>query len=173
MIERDGINVKYTHDEEALLGWLLAAREFAGIDSATLIRWLAPLRPYSYSASYHYYPEAPGAFFSDFQVARSYLRREDRTALICVDLWKPQETGRRLLEDHGFSCVICGARCAFEARGKLYQWDFERAVHDRQAVSAPALACRDCAIDLPAVFSPFITAKRHKQILARLFARAA
>ena len=90
--------------------------------------------------------------------------------MVQIALWDIQDTARRLVEKHGFRCLICGAKSTLADRGKLYP-PYEMIVHRRQTVWAPALACRECCIEIPAIMSPFIGDRARDKTIENLIDR--
>jgi hypothetical protein len=170
MIIREGINVKYTHDEEALLASWSEMREFAGVSPRRMIGWIAREQDFGWSASYWHVPDTD-FFRSTFTFW--YGQRQTPDA-IKVELWRAEEFTRHIFEKHGFACVACGAWTRFEARGKLY-WTLahhravEASVRRRMSIGSGPLICRECAIDLPMVL--IMDGRRSAKAIDRLLER--
>lgn len=162
-------SVRYTHDEEAMTTVWSEMREFAGVSVEQMTAWVEPERIFGWSKAYWHWPADD--VFAD---AATYIPEPYRTNADLVSLWRIDEFTRHVLETHGFSCVLCGARSEWEKRGKLYgAWDdpILEAVNHRQGLWAPPLVCRECAIDVPAILSPFIKDIPRKKAVNRLIER--
>lgn len=153
MIIRSGMNVRYSHDEEALIAALMEMREFAGVPQETLATWIHGLSTYCYSADYYArYDEEDGEWYG-FAPANQYLYVSDelRPQIKVVTLWKPEETARRLLEDHGFSCITCGVHADWQDK-PAHGWE-TLAVNHRSSRGVPVLTCPACTSFIRMVFA--------------------
>jgi hypothetical protein len=154
VIIREGINVRYSHDEEALLSHLIGLPEFSGVSLETLTEWVSQLRPYSYNKEY-YTIEEDGEFWSFSPTTHfQYVTAEVRARLVKVSLWNLDETEIGLLRQNGFSCLTCRKRTPWNDRptyplsGAL--WNI---VGHRASPPLPALVCPKCASFLAQIFS--------------------
>jgi hypothetical protein len=154
--------IKYTHDEEAMLAEFSTWREFQGVD---LLPTVVKLREFAYHKAYYHWPE-----LGEFRDAWTYGYRVDDSVLR-VSLWDIERTADRIVQECGFSCVICGARTSSDRQGRVSDQTLWGVVRNRQKVWGSTAVCRDCAIDIPMVFSPWLTPKWEKRIVDRLIER--
>lgn len=148
MIVREGINVQYSHDDEAMLAWLLSLREFAGVEPLQVWDWLKEAGKYWVCADYWVHQDdldeyGGGAAFQSVQQPL-WVPQSVREKLVKITLWKPQQTGRFLIEHHGYSCVVCGARCEWDSDYRPGR-PAELVTRGRQRIYARPLVCEPCA----------------------------
>lgn len=167
-------SIKYTHDEEAVIAAWRGMREFVGVPIEAMESWIERERMYSWNKDYWH---VPGTDWFRDQHTFLYGRTNE---VVSITLWKIGEFTQYILEEHGFSCVACGARTVWAGVGRLYRAAerapdeiIEELVRKRQTFHpARTLICRECAIDLPMVLLPFVTEHKRARAIERLIERA-
>ena len=169
MIVRTGMNVKYTHDEEALTAELLSWREFRGVGAAELETWMKPLRPWAYWKEFWYDPQYDEVLRPTTEWI--YCTAEIRAVLTKVRLWKVQDTARELITENGFCCPACGSRTRVEEIPSIGWGDLAEVVRGRQSLDFRPLICQGCAYDLNDLMNVRVRPSRYKVVANNLIDR--
>ena len=88
-----------------------------------------------------------------------------------VEMWNAETYIQEIIHRRGFCCLICGARTAFEKRGRMYDITIEAAVWRRQTIFAPTLICMLCAIEVPALTGAWLPDRKRQAVADALVQR--
>lgn len=148
MIIRAGKNVRYTHDTGAAVASLRKARELGHLTHGELAAAVEAREPFA--PSYHHHRDSGEILRTDGVARYSVLR--DPGEWDTVTLHDIEALYRCLVEDHGFTCMVCATPTAFPERGRVHHQHVAFCICDRQLGSIPPLVCGPCASFLYGLF---------------------